>query len=240
MEHYSDYFADPSITGIALAFLFIAILMACYWPHFNKYPWLWAVLVFSAFFSTLCITYVLIPLIKLIDKIWPPEYLLSGQVAINILKLVIGGLVYEGAKFVSVLFVWWRLGKHIDAKFGIILGAVAGAGLALIEAQSIHNQLFNYIATAETWVIISSLIINFFVVVVQISTTALAGYGLATGRGWQYFLLAVLFHIIFNIIALVSSYNQILSLIVMAIWALLITAYMLRLRWKKDQSKASE
>ncbi len=244
MESFFDYFAHPSIAGIALAFLFVAIWLLCYWPPLNNRPWLWGVLVFTAFFATACITYIQAPLQKVATEqfanLWPPQLVQQWLVVIRIPEMLISGLVQEGAKLVAVVFAWWRLGKRMSPEFGIILGAVAGAGLGLIEAQWVHNQVFYYLATGTTDVSIMSLLLpfieRFFVVAAHIAITALAGYGLAIGRGWQYFLLAALLHAILNISTLFGAQSILGVELFIAFWALVITGYMLWLRWKKAKT----
>jgi RsiW-degrading membrane proteinase PrsW (M82 family) len=248
MESYFDYFTHPSIAGIALAFLFTAIWLAFYKPPFLKQPWLWAVLLFSAFFAAACIVYIQTPLQKIITEqfanLWPRQLVQQWLAVIRIPEMLISGLVQEGAKLVAVFFFWWRLGKRMDPKFGIILGAVAGAGLGLLEAQSIHNQVFYILLKSTNEVGLISILLpfieRFFVIAAQIAITALAGYGLSVGRGWQYFLLAALLHAILNISTLFAAQSLLGVELFIAVWSLLITGYILRLRWKKDDTATIE
>jgi len=46
------------------------------------------------------------------------------------------------AKMVPVPVYWWRSGKNIDPKLGLVIGAVAGAGFGIFEGQWQHNVIF--------------------------------------------------------------------------------------------------
>ena len=57
-------------------------------------------------------------------------------------SVLISGLVQEGAKIVPVAIYWWRNNFVIDYRLGLTIGAIAGAGFGIFEAQWIHNMTF--------------------------------------------------------------------------------------------------
>jgi RsiW-degrading membrane proteinase PrsW (M82 family) len=155
---------------------------------------------------------------------------------------LLSGLIQEGAKMIPVVIYWWRKNMKIDYKLGLTLGAVAGAGFGILETQWIHNMLF---ATGWSWDLTQSrglealtpFIERFFIVAFSTASSALAGYGLAKSKGWQFYLIVSILHTIltYNIIlaqAKIFSFVQVEIFI--AVWAILITGAALGLRWRRQ------
>ena len=55
---FLSWFTNPSILGIGLAVAFGVIWLIGYWPPLFKKPWLWAVLVISAFLSLAAVSFI--------------------------------------------------------------------------------------------------------------------------------------------------------------------------------------
>jgi RsiW-degrading membrane proteinase PrsW (M82 family) len=155
--------------------------------------------------------------------------------------ILVSGLVQEGAKLVPVVVWWRRSGKNIDPKLGLAIGAVAGAGFAIFEAQYLHNLIF---ASGWTWAAVQTggfmallgFWERFFSVAAHIAFSALAGYGLAKGRGWQFYLIASGLHALLNYGAVLWQAGLFSNLhveIYAAIIAVVMTAWALWLRWRK-------
>ena len=155
--------------------------------------------------------------------------------------ILLSGLVQEGSKLVPVVVYWWRKGRNIDPKLGLAIGAVAGAGLSIFEAQWAHNQIF---AAGWTWeavqtgglVALAGFWERFFAVAFHIAASALAGYGLAKGWGWQFYLLAAFLHAFLNYSVAFLRTGLITGIqleIFAAVWAILVTGVALWLRWRK-------
>jgi RsiW-degrading membrane proteinase PrsW (M82 family) len=159
---------------------------------------------------------------------------------------LLGGLVQEGAKLVPVV-VWWRArGKKLDPRLGLVIGAVAGAGFGIVEAHQSLNYIFG---PGWSWDWMGFDVLNgfwgiFFIVAAQIAFSALAGWGLARGWGWQFYLVASALHALLNlrrsglfpILATASVPHWEWSLeasIYTAALAALVTAWALWLRWRK-------
>ncbi len=243
---FISWFTNPSMVGIGLAILFGAIWLAGYWPPLFKKPWLWAVLVSSAILSLTAISFVQIPLQlwtgQALGYFWSEEILLSWLLLAGIPQILLSGLVQEGSKLVPIVVWWWRKGRNITPKLGLAIGAVAGAGFGVFEAVWVHNMIFasgwgwetvqtsGLMALAGFWE-------RFFAVAFHIAVSALAGYGLAKGWGWQFYLLAAALHALLNysVVLLKSGiFTTVHVEIYAAVVAVLLTGGVLWLRWRRE------
>jgi RsiW-degrading membrane proteinase PrsW (M82 family) len=199
------------------------------------------VLVSSAFLTLVAVTFVQIPLQVRVGQALGQEVLLQRPLLASIPAILISGLVQEGSKLLPVVLLWWRKGKDIDPKLWLVTGAVAGAGFGIFEAQWIHKTIF---AAGWNWTWVSSggLIElagfweRFFTVAFHTGVSALAGYALARGWGWQFYLLVSFLHALTNygvglFGAGVMTVVQVESYV--AAIAMLVTAVVLWLRWRK-------
>ena len=247
---FVSWFTNPSLLVIGLALVFGAIWLAPYWPRLFKKHWLWAVLVSSAILSLAAVSFIQIPLQvwagQALNYFWSEEILMSWLMLAAIPQILLSGLVQEGSKLAPVVIYWWRKGRNIDPKLGLAIGAVAGAGLGVFEAVWVHNNIF---AAGWSWEAVQTGGImalagfweRFFAVAFHIAASALAGYGLAKGWGWQFYLLAAFLHAFLNysVVLLQSGLITIIQLeIFAAVWAVLVTAGALWLRWKKSDELA--
>jgi len=247
---FTSFFANPSALGIGLAIAFGAVWFAPYWTPILRKPWAWAVLVGSAFLTLAAATFIQIPLQvwtgQALNHCWSQEVLMSWLLLAGIPQVLLSGLVQEGSKLVPVVIYWWRKGRNIDPKLGLAIGAVAGAGLGVFEAVWVHNNIF---AAGWSWeavqtggvMALAGFWERFFAVAFHIAVSALAGYGLAKGWGWQFYLLAAFLHAFLNysVVLLQSGLITIIQLeIFAAVWAVLVTAGALWLRWKKSDELA--
>jgi RsiW-degrading membrane proteinase PrsW (M82 family) len=136
---FLSWFTNPSLIGIILAVAFGAVCLALYWPPLFRKPWLWAVLVTSALFSLVAVSLIQIPLQLIIGdalgQVWSREVLMRWLLLAGIPQVLLSGIVQEGSKLVPVVIWWWRSGRNITPRLGLLLGAVAGAGFGIFEAQ---------------------------------------------------------------------------------------------------------
>jgi len=258
VSNFVSFFQNPSGWGIylaiaiGLAIAFGAVWLAGYRPPLFKKPWLWAVLVSSAFLTLAAISFVQIPLQtwtgQALNHFWSQEVLMRWILLAAIPSILLSGLVQEGAKLVPVVVYWRRSGKNIDPKLGLAIGAVAGAGFGIFEAQWAHNLIF---ASGVTWeavqsggfmaLVYSGFWERFFTVAAHIAFSALAGYGLARGWGWQFYLIASVLHGLLNY-SVILFYSGLLTIvhveIYIAVIAVLVTAWALWLRWRKGAATA--
>jgi len=247
---FVSFFQNPSAWGIGLAIAFGAVWLAGYRPPLFKKPWLWAVLVSSAILTLAAAAFIQIPLQALtgqaLGHFWSQEVLMHWILLAGIPQVLLSGLVQEGAKLVPVATYWWRSGKNIDPKLGLAIGAVAGAGFGIFEAQWAHNIIF---ASGWTWgaveiggfMALTGFWERFFVVAAHTAFSALAGYGLAKGKGWQFYLIASCLHGLLNYSAAllrVGVFTVVHLEIYVAVAAVLVTAWALWLRWRKPAATA--
>jgi len=247
---FLSWFANPSILGIGLAIIFGAVWFIPYWTPILKKPWAWAVLAAGAFLTWAAVAFIQIPLQvwtgQALGHFWSQEVLMSWLLLAAVPGILLTGLVQEGSKLVPVVIYWWRKGRSIDPKLGLAIGAVAGLGFGVFEAQWVHNTIF---AAGWNWetVQINGLIAlagfweRFFAVAFHIALSALTGYGLAKGWGWQFYLIASFLHAFLNysVIPLQLGLITVVQLeIFAAVWAVLVTAGALWLRWRKSTELA--
>ena len=244
---FVSFFQNPSILGIGLAVAFGAIWLACYWPPLLKQPWLWAVLVGSAILTLAAAAFIQIPLQawtgQTLNHFWSQETLLRWLPLAGIPQILLSGLVQEGAKLVPVVVYWWRRARYMDTKLGIGIGAVAGAGFGVFEAQWAHNTIFasgwtwEAVQTGGFWAL-SGFWERFFAVAAHTAFSALAGYGLAKDWGWQFYLIASALHGLLNysVVLLQTGVFTLVQLeIYAAVLAVLSTTWALWLRWRRTE-----
>jgi len=229
---FFSFFSNPSLFGIGLAIVFGAVWLAACWPPLLQDAWLWVVMVASAFLTLTALAFLQVPLQTYLN--W---WFLTG-----IPVVLLSGLVQEGAKLVPVVGYWWRRDKNINPRLGLMVGAVAGASFGIFEAQWAHNAIlasgwswdaisaYGFLAIAGFWE-------RFFSVAFHTAASALAGYGLARGWGWQFYLLASFLHAALNYIAIpvqLGLLTVIPAEIIIAALALVVTGAVLWLRWQKS------
>jgi RsiW-degrading membrane proteinase PrsW (M82 family) len=246
------YFPGISIhnlaTGIGLGLIFGAIWYAAYFtPVLGKWS-SWAVMSISAFLTWALVCFIQVPLQSLttnvMNFIWSQDILMRWILLAIIPQIIYSGLIQEGSKLVPVLFMWRKIKPPIDPKTGLVLGAVAGLGFGIFEAVWIHNSLF-----ASGWDITSSISTTgiiygllpfwerFFTVAFHTASSAIAGWGLFRGRGWQFYLISSLAHAVLNysvVLYTAGHINQLHVSIYVAVISLIITAAALWLRYRKD------
>jgi len=243
---FLSFFANPSALGIGLAIAFGAIWLAPYRPPLFKRPWLWVVLVVSVFLALAAVSFIQIPLQLLagqaMSNVWSQEVLMRWILLMGIPAVLLSGLVQEGAKLVPIVLYWRHEGKNLDPKLGLAIGAVAGAGFGAFEAQWVHNTLF---ASGWSWEAVQTGGLmalapfgeRFFVVAAHTAFSALAGYGLAKGKGWQFYLLASGLHAFLNYSAVLLIGGVLTNVVQVMIYItavpLAVTGWALWLRWRK-------
>jgi len=247
---YPNILWNQVLLGIGLAIVFGAVWLAPYWTPILKKPWAWAVLAASAFLTWAAVAFIQIPLQvwtgQVLNHFWSQEILLHWLLLAGIPGILYSGLVQEGSKLVPVVVYWWRKGRNIDPKLGLAIGAVAGLGFGVFEAVWAHNTLF---AAGWTWeavqtgglVALAPFWERFFTVAFHTASCALAGYGLAKGWGWQFYLIASFLHgfLNYSVILLQSGALTIVGVeIFIAIVVVLVTVGALWLRWRKPAELA--
>ncbi len=245
--HYPGLGAGLMAIGVALAIAFGAVWLLAHWPPLFKRPWLWAVAVFSAFFTLLALVFVQTPLQwwlgEGVSNLWDQSTIYDWLLLVGIPHILVSGLVQEGAKMVPMVAWWWRSGRSITPRMGLAIGALAGAGFGIFEATWIHGQIFQ---SGWTWDLIGSQGFvalagfweRFWTVAFHIGVSALVGYGLAKGKGWQFYLIGAGLHTLVNYAVLPyakgqMTFNQVE--IYIAVLAFVVTAVLMWLRWQETR-----
>ncbi len=233
------------LAAIAIGVVFGAIWLTPYWPPLVKRPRLLVVGIVSAFLTWTAIAFIQIPLQgwtgQALGYFWDQFTLLRWLLLAGIPSILLSGLVQEGAKLVPVLFYWWRNHLSFTPKFGLIAGAMSGAGFGVFEAVWVHNTIFASgwtWSTAETsgFLALLGFVERFFSVGFHIATASLAGYGLAKRLGWQFYLIASFLHGATNYSVILLQKGLLTGVqveIYIAVMAAAVTAVALWLRWRK-------
>ena len=241
------YFAGTNwksiLVAIALGLVFGAIWLVLYLPPLFKKPWLWVVAVVSAILTWAAIAFIQIPLqnwyAQAASHFWNETVIAHWYLLAAFPLVLLSGLVQEASKLAPVLFYWWRSKKSFTAQFGMIVGAVSGAGFGVFEAIWVHNQIF---ASGVSWSVVDNYALGLweriFSVAFNIAASALTGYGIAKRKGWLFYLIAAFLHGIVNYSAILLEDNRITaaqSEIYSTVIAVAITAFALWLRWYKEK-----
>jgi RsiW-degrading membrane proteinase PrsW (M82 family) len=240
---------NTNILGIILAWIlalvFGAIWLACYRPPLIARPWLWVVLAAGAILAPIAIAVTAFPLrfgtLWVYGSIWSQETLTQWALLASLPSMYLFGLVREGFKLLPVVIYWWRNGRDIEPKLGLVAGAVSGAGFGIFEAQwtlnyfiALHGLSWESLEKA-LWVLWET----FFVIGVNVASCALAGWGLARGRWWQFYLLAALVYLIPTYSYVLMSKGLVTGVqaeFIIAAWALIATGVVLWLRERKSKA----
>jgi hypothetical protein len=244
-------FSDVNIYGIGLAILFTVICLVLYKPPMIKKPLLWAFFVSAAIITLATFCIIQNPLLMVIGqsfyKTWGEQFVQQWILVLAIPGALITGLLQEGAKVLPGVIYWWKNNRTIDPKWGLIIGAVSGAGWGFIEAQWLHNSVLALgwsweLIGAQGFLAVAPFMESFFTIPFHAATCALIGYGLAKGKGWQFYLIISLVHAVFQysstfILYIFGGLSGSTPLIIVeafiAICSVAVSSVALRLLWKK-------
>jgi RsiW-degrading membrane proteinase PrsW (M82 family) len=245
----STFFANPSAWGVGLALIFGAFWLFLLRPVNLRSPWPWVVFIAGATLFAPCIVWIQVPLqnrvgTALIGSVGIIEYQ-KQLLWTGIPVVLLSGLVQEGAKLVPVAVFWLFNKRTISPKLGLCVGAMAGAGFGIFEAQWVLNSIFasgwNWsIVQAHGFLGIAGFWERFFTIAFHTASAALIGWGLAKGYGWQFYLLTSSLHFLVNYPVLLLQKGYLTSIqieIVVAVLASIIYAVVLWLRWRRSHLK---
>lgn len=236
----------PILIAIGLGLAFGVIWLLAYRPPRNRNFIIIGIV--SALLTWSAIAFVQVPLQTWVGQVllhfWNQFTLLKWLLLAGIPGILLSGIVQEAAKLVPVIVYWVRHDRNLDAKDGLIAGAIAGAGFGIFEAVWVHNTMFvsgwtwqavqasGFMALAGFWE-------RFFAVGFHIAASALAGYGLARGKWWQFYLIAAILHGALNYSVVLMQKGLLNSTqieIYIAVFTVLVSAFVLRLRWRKTDA----
>jgi len=237
------FWSNPSAWGIGLAVIFGAVWLASLAPLGWRGPWSWLILVVGALLFSPLLAWVQIPFQNLIGdwlvSFFGVETFETWLFLMAVPLILLSGLIQEGAKLVPVVVYWWRKGRNIDPKLGLSIGAMVGVGFGIFEAQFFHNGIF---ASGWSWGLVELYGVmalagfweRFFTIAFHTAASALAGWGLAKGWGWQFYLLVSFFHFLLNYLIVFVQKGMLTSFqaeILIAIGAVAVFGVVLWLRW---------
>jgi hypothetical protein len=138
--------------------------------------------------------------------------------------------------------------KHkqpLSNKTALALGAMAGAGFGIFEAVWVLDIVFARGFTWATvelqgWQALLPFWERFSAVGFHTAATALATYGWNKGKGWQFYLLVALLHIILNYSVLLLAaqiFNYVQVEIYCSALAIVVLAPALWLRWRRQKQE---
>jgi len=235
------------LLAITLGLVFGSLWLAFYRPQLFWKRSLWIIAGVSAILTWTAVAFIQIPLQswtgQAIFHIWSESTLSTWILLAAIPQILLSGIVQEAAKLAPVLFFWWRSKRNFTPQFGLIAGAVSGAGFGIFEAIWVHNQIFAsgwnlHLIGAEGFSSLWGFWERFFSIAFHISASALVGYGLAKHKGWQFYLLVSLLHGVMNYSIVLLQTNKLTVIqdeIVTAIFAVALTVVLLWLRWHKTK-----
>lgn len=247
MDNFLAFFSKPSPAGIGLALLFGMLWLLMYWPHLPKQCTVWLALAGGALLTALAAAFIQLPLIEGVSAflrgLQPVMSLAWYALLFNGLAVLISGLTREGAKLVPVLLVRLRRGGKLESLEGLLLGAAAGAGFGILEAQWVHNSLIASGWGAETLRVNGLLALlplweRFIMLGLQVGLGALAGYSLGKGRGWSGWLLAAFIHALANFSTYLIA-GKLVSTLAVEIYltaaSAVLAVVMLSIRWERKE-----
>ena len=246
IEYFLSYFTDTNLFGVIIALVFGAIWIACFKPPLFQRLWLWEILAGSAIITLIAVSFIQVPIQNAIGKDLTElmsAYNITRAVLLNGIPLaIVVGVVQEGAKLIPPVIYWLLQKRDVNTRLMIIIGAIAGAGFGMFEAQWVHNM---YFAAGWNWAILQDqglitlipFVERFIIVAFHTGATALICYGITRGLGWLYYLVIALIHAFIeygNYLILTKALPFAAIEIYIAVLSLLVVAVALWLRWKKQ------
>lgn len=252
LDAFKSFFIIPNIPAtsaliaVAIAILFGAIWIAAFYPPLFRQPWLWVILVASFFATAILTAFIQLPfqyaVTKIFDTFLSRQDMLVYFLIVGIPVAIIAAIVQVGAKLLPVIIYWIAGKRTLEPKTALFFGLFAGAGVGVIEAFQFNSQLFAFgwdisLIKINGLVAILPFIERFFIIGFHASAIAIAAYGLAKGKWWQFSLVVVVLYFIHNYSSVLlglrvinAGYIEIIILIV----AILTAAGALWLRWLKN------
>jgi len=241
------------VVAIADGIIWLALYRS---PLFKK-SGLWVVAIVSAVLMWSANSFIQYPLtikimnasINFIDET-KFEYLknlgyVQMTLVLNIPIMLLSGFLQEAEIMVPILFYWWRNKKDFTPQLGLIAGAISGTGYGIFEAVYYQNRAL--IGLYPMWLIGSrspvwEFLERFAIIGWHIAASALIGYGLATRRWWQLFVIIAIIHSFIDYLMILNYEHRVTTVqqeTYMAGITVLFVAFALWLRWHKSKEIAS-
>lgn len=248
IEYFLSYFTNTNLFGVIIALLFGAIWIACFKPPLFQRLWLWEILAGSAIVTLIAVSFIQVPLQNAISKdineLMSAYNIVRAMLLNGIPLAIVAGLVQEGAKLIPPVIYWLLQKRDVNTRLMIIIGAIAGAGFGIFEAQWIHNI---YFASGWNWELVQNagpiaflpFLLTFSTVAFHTGACALNCYGLAKGFGWLSYLVIAIVNALMqycNYVRGIQLMSFLLAQICITSLAVIVMAVALWLRWKKQKT----
>ena len=246
-DSFKSFFTVPDIglglvlIALASALIFGAIWIAAFYPNIVKDFWAWIILVAGFIFTAIFTAFLQIPLqygsTKLLDTFLSHQNMVTYMLVVSIPALII----QVGARLLPVVIYWLSNKRTLEPKTALMFGAFAGAGVGIVQAFQLHGSLLYIIGQIQPLGVFVIFLESFLTVGFNICAIAIASYGLAKGKWWQYSLVIAALYFIFNYITQLMNLQILAPLfveIIILIIALLTAAAALWLRWRKPAQQA--
>jgi RsiW-degrading membrane proteinase PrsW (M82 family) len=246
--------------GLEVGQLLIAALLALglgaawfatYWTPVLKKAAAWGLLAGSALLAWTAISFVQIPFQSLASQgllsLIGSDLFARGLLFAALPAILISGLVQEAAKMVPLFVYRRRMGGTLEPRQGLLLGAVCGLGLGVFEAFWVNATI---LGSGWTWSLVNQMgpvallgfAERFSTVGLHIGLSAVAGWGLAKGKGWQAWLVVSAVHALANYGALLLAAKVMdpaqVEFWVFG-WSVLAAGTALWLRWRRVEPVAA-
>lgn len=189
--------------------------------------WLWLAVVAAAALFPFSIAWIQVPVQQSLSALWT-NVLDAPTIQRNLLlvalpSLLVASIVQESVKLLVAIVALRLAAAGRDPRAGIAFGAAAGAGFGGFEAFWVFNQTFAIgwsmaMVQLQGPVALMGFVERLFAVPFHIGSTALAGYGYATGRPWRFWALAVALHTILNF-SVVLLQAGLIDVVALELWA---------------------
>jgi len=234
----SAYFRYVTLSGSGLSLLFGLLWLLLYRPPLFKQPRLWLVMLGGGLAGVLAVSVIQTPLSSLINKLWHEGAGVGRLLLVGLLSVVTIGLTQEGAKLLPLLVLRSRQGGQLDEQQGLSAGAVSGFGYGFLETFYVMNFLFD---TGWNWDVLGNeypaLVLTglerICMLGLNMGLSALAGWGLARGKGLRFFLLAAGLHALAAFISFLTanlSFPVVLTELALMVIIIVLTVVTLSMR----------
>jgi hypothetical protein len=250
-DSFKSFFTVPDIglglvlIALASALIFGAIWIAAFYPNIVKDFWAWIILVAGFIFTAIFTAFLQIPLqygsTKLLDTFLSHQNMVTYMLVVSIPALIIAAIIQVGTRLLPVVIYWLSNKRTLEPKTALMFGAFAGAGIGIVQAFQLHGSLLYIIGQIQPLGVFVIFLESFLTVGFNICAIAIASYGLAKGKWWQYSLVIAAVYFVINYVTQLMSLQLLSPLfveIIILVIAVLTAAAALWLRWRKPAQQA--
>ena len=154
---------------------------------------------------------------------------------VSIPAMIIAAIIQVGSKLLPVVIYWLTNKRTLEPKTALMFGAFAGVGIGIVQAFQLHCNLLFVMSQVPPLGVFFIFLESFLTIGFNVGAIAIAAYGLAKSKWWQYSLVMVALYFIINYITMLMGTQVLAPLyveIIIYILAILTAAASLWLRWR--------